>query len=263
MVNSSHKTGGLLAANGITSWILRQSKIFCTQAKMISKHHEDRWTKLISNGSPTISTFSPSPKHRDRILQCGLLLHPRSRRVDVTFFVLVRVEKRIGHACCECAIRLLKTKKVEDASRARIGVELGTNTSYIVSSPLNSLATNRALIPSILFSRSQRVVTRFFSFCFDGVVPIPPAPLQNISPLSCVSLLLVSCVWCPSHMHHFKTRRPKLCLCRWIVSSYCWSCASRFVSWRLESPMSLSHALRFCSGIRSNTELTMLMRTCT
>ena len=138
---------------------------------MIAKHHEDRWTKLISNGSPTISTFSPSPKHRDRILQCGLLLQPRSRRVHVTFFVLVRVEKRDGHACCACAIRLLETqKKVEDASRARIGVELGTNTSYIVSSPLNSLATNRALIPSILFSRSQRIVTRFFPFCFYGVV---------------------------------------------------------------------------------------------
>ena len=42
-----------------------------------------------------------------------------------------------------------------------LGVELGANTSYTVSSPWNSFATNRALIPSFLWSRSQRVVTRF------------------------------------------------------------------------------------------------------
>ena len=41
-------------------------------------------------------------------------------------------------------------------------VELGANTPHIDSAPCNSLATNRALIPSFLRSRSQRVGTRFF-----------------------------------------------------------------------------------------------------
>ena len=34
-----------LAANGITSWIFGQSQADRRQARMIPKHHEDRWTK--------------------------------------------------------------------------------------------------------------------------------------------------------------------------------------------------------------------------
>ena len=43
----------LLAASGITSWILRQSLIYWRQARMIAKHHE---SKLVSNCKPAIST---------------------------------------------------------------------------------------------------------------------------------------------------------------------------------------------------------------
>ena len=46
-------------------------------------------------------------------------------------------------------------------TRPVLRVELGANTSCTVSSPLKSLATTRALIPSFLWSRSQRVVTLF------------------------------------------------------------------------------------------------------
>ena len=35
------------------------------------------------------------------------------------FFVLVHVEIRVGHVDCECAMRLLETQVVEDASHAR------------------------------------------------------------------------------------------------------------------------------------------------
>ena len=48
--------------------------------------------------------------------------------------------------------RLLETQVVDDASRARSRAGRKHNTSYVVSSPLNTLATNRALIPSFLWS---------------------------------------------------------------------------------------------------------------
>ena len=45
-----------LVANGITSWIPRQSRISCKRARMIAKHQGRRWTELISNGRPARST---------------------------------------------------------------------------------------------------------------------------------------------------------------------------------------------------------------
>ena len=49
ITRATHKADDLSAASGITSWILRQSKICWRQASMIATHHEDRWTKLLSN----------------------------------------------------------------------------------------------------------------------------------------------------------------------------------------------------------------------
>ena len=46
--------------------------------------------------------------------------------------------------------------------RPVLGDELGANASYIASSPLHSLATNRALIPFFLWSMCPGVITRFF-----------------------------------------------------------------------------------------------------
>ena len=40
-----HKAGDLLAASGIQSWVLRQSMMYLKQARMVAKHHEERWTK--------------------------------------------------------------------------------------------------------------------------------------------------------------------------------------------------------------------------
>ena len=51
-----HKADDLLAASGITSWILKQSQIYWRHAKGTAKHHEDRWTKLVSKRDPAIST---------------------------------------------------------------------------------------------------------------------------------------------------------------------------------------------------------------
>ena len=48
LARAEHKADDLLAASGITSWIFRQSQIYWKQARMIDKHHEDRWTKLVS-----------------------------------------------------------------------------------------------------------------------------------------------------------------------------------------------------------------------
>ena len=45
-VRATHKADDLLAANGITSLILRQSGIYWKQAILNAKHHERRWTKL-------------------------------------------------------------------------------------------------------------------------------------------------------------------------------------------------------------------------
>ena len=56
MKRAKYKANDLLAANEITSWILRQSQIYWRQAWMIAKHHEDRWNKLVSNWNPAIST---------------------------------------------------------------------------------------------------------------------------------------------------------------------------------------------------------------
>ena len=53
---ATHKGDDLPAANRITSWILRQSQICWRHARMIAKHHEDRWTKLFSNRNPAMST---------------------------------------------------------------------------------------------------------------------------------------------------------------------------------------------------------------
>ena len=56
ITRASRKADDLLAASGITSWILRQRQIYWRQARMIAKHHEDRWTKLVSYWNPAIST---------------------------------------------------------------------------------------------------------------------------------------------------------------------------------------------------------------
>ena len=56
IVRASHKADGQLAANGITSWILGQSRIYWKQARMMTKQHEGRWTRLTSNWTPAIST---------------------------------------------------------------------------------------------------------------------------------------------------------------------------------------------------------------
>ena len=50
----THKADDLLAASGITLWVLRQSRIYCKQARMIAKHHEDCCTKLDSHWNPAI-----------------------------------------------------------------------------------------------------------------------------------------------------------------------------------------------------------------
>ena len=56
ITRATRKADDLLAANRVTSWILRQNQICYWQARMIAKHHEDRWTKLVSNWNPAIST---------------------------------------------------------------------------------------------------------------------------------------------------------------------------------------------------------------
>ena len=43
-------------SNQITPWVLRQSRIHWKLARMIAKHDKDRWTQLISNWNPAIST---------------------------------------------------------------------------------------------------------------------------------------------------------------------------------------------------------------
>ena len=63
----AHKADELWAANGITSWILRQSKMHWKQARMIAKHHEERWTKLISNWNPAISTKQKGYRKQGRM----------------------------------------------------------------------------------------------------------------------------------------------------------------------------------------------------
>ena len=55
----------------------------------------------------------------NRFRQCGLLFQQFSRWVLVTFFVLVHVERRIGHFCCGGVIRLLEAQVVDDSSCAR------------------------------------------------------------------------------------------------------------------------------------------------
>ena len=52
----THKADDLLAASGITSWILRQSQMNWRQARMIADHHEDCWPILVSNWDPARST---------------------------------------------------------------------------------------------------------------------------------------------------------------------------------------------------------------
>ena len=56
ITRATHKADDMLAADGITSCIFRQSRIHWKQTRMIAKHHDDRWTKLISNWNPAIST---------------------------------------------------------------------------------------------------------------------------------------------------------------------------------------------------------------
>ena len=55
MKRATHKADDLLAANRITSWILRQSLTNREPARMIAKQYEDR-TKSVSNWNPAIST---------------------------------------------------------------------------------------------------------------------------------------------------------------------------------------------------------------
>ena len=60
IVRSTHKVDDLSASDGITSWILGQSQIYWKQARINARDHERRWTKLICNWSPAISTTQKS-----------------------------------------------------------------------------------------------------------------------------------------------------------------------------------------------------------
>ena len=110
-----------------------------------------------------------------------------------------------------------------------LGVELGANTSYIVSSPWNSLATNRALIPSFLWSRSQRVVTRFLprTVRMSTVLHTPNSASRSGQQFSnafvtveeVCRVLILSSRYCDSsrcqtpnvHLRAFASRMPCLC----------------------------------------------------
>ena len=56
LTKATQKADDLLAASGITWWIFRQSLINWRQARIIATHHEDRWTKLVSNWNPAVPT---------------------------------------------------------------------------------------------------------------------------------------------------------------------------------------------------------------
>ena len=126
--------------------------------------------------------FSQSPRYSGGIPHCGLLFQPLCQWVHVTFFVLVHVEVRVGHVCCECAIRRLE----KSIMRFVHGVELRAHTSYSVSSPLNSLATNRALIP--VFPVVQIPACRH-SFLAETCVHIHSLVHSEARPVSWVRLL--------------------------------------------------------------------------
>ena len=79
--------------------------------------------------------------------RCGLLFQPLGRWVHVPFFVLVHVEVRVGHVCCEGVIRLLETQEVDDASGAR---SRARRTSYIASSLLFSLESCSDAVSSVV-----------------------------------------------------------------------------------------------------------------
>ena len=49
ITRATRRADDLLAASGITSWILSQSQIYWRHARMIATHHEHSGTKLVSN----------------------------------------------------------------------------------------------------------------------------------------------------------------------------------------------------------------------
>ena len=56
----------LLTANRNTSWLLRQRQIYGRQARIIAKHHKDRWTKLVSCWNPARSTKQQGHRKQGR-----------------------------------------------------------------------------------------------------------------------------------------------------------------------------------------------------
>ena len=64
---TTHKADGLFAANGIKSWIFRQSQIHWRQARMIAKRHDDRRTKLVSNWNPAVSSKQKGDQKQGRL----------------------------------------------------------------------------------------------------------------------------------------------------------------------------------------------------
>ena len=62
----THKVDELLTANRNTSWILRQRQIYGRQARIIAKHHKDRWTKLVSNWNRARSTKQEGHRKQGR-----------------------------------------------------------------------------------------------------------------------------------------------------------------------------------------------------
>ena len=54
-----------LAVSWITPWILKQSRLYWKQAITIAKHHADRWTRLISQWRPVMSTKQKGTETED------------------------------------------------------------------------------------------------------------------------------------------------------------------------------------------------------
>ena len=78
------KADDLLAASGNTPWILRQSRIFWRRARMIPKHHEDRWTSLVSNWNPAVSTKQQGRLTKRWEDDINIYLQPDSEPTETT-----------------------------------------------------------------------------------------------------------------------------------------------------------------------------------
>ena len=187
-MRATHKADDFLAANGITSWTFRQSRMYWKQARTFAKRHDGRLTKLKSKKEPSDINQAERISEARRTNQGTQRPQRSHERHGLAHRGTRRLEMEL-HGKQLCKQRTQTTNKNHDPDRH--DHDNHTNSSWTNNvydwSPLRRryitrpLPTNRKLI----LMKTEAMTNN--SECFSDIVQreciTPPCPAAGTGPL--------------------------------------------------------------------------------